>query len=680
MKTCQRLCLFAGLVLIARSAFALGPGELTLNSSVDEHELKPEDIRIGLATQADFDRLSVERASYLTQVQFAVVVDTAGAGFHLTADEPLVEPASPETPSVTSSYSGSDGSAALAKTSSFMNKQKDRDVQPVPVAGGKYLVTPEDTLWNIASSAALPGISVQQTMLAIFAMNPRAFAGDNINGLMAGYVLTLPTEADLAMGVSEAIRAVKSQDGDWTRETRNQSASRVGTDSDLNPDSATDLSSDADADILGSSDAHLAADVGEAARVLIPLDASDDSPQIQDAFGTSAATNAAETMDSEEGNRASLAGIEAQLADLSGEISNLHELVAIRDRQIAELQTSMAARQKPTNALDQTKWLRWLMFCLAAICLGALALLLSRWRRLKGQSEEPAEVKGSIEQPPSSASDTVSRAAGSAASDGTPMGLDAAASEALAEAEIYVSYGRYQQAINVLSALADEGAGHSAAELYCKMIDIALESDRFEEALEWLEKVEATGSEEQVARATKAVKKKEIELSGLDGIGEEEISLKSNQQFLSGQSVTGDHAEVAALASHLPESSDEEPLAPQADRPIDSIESAGQTFDPDAVGVLSVDAETSADSTSQSESAAELGTDAALLPEQPAQLEAEGLVYATETDPMDAKLDLARAYIDMGDEEGARPILEDVVTNGDLRQQAEARDLLIHLD
>ncbi len=648
MKTCQRLCLFAGLVLIARSVFALGPGELTLNSSVDEHGLKPEDIRIGLATQAGFDRLSVERDYYLTKLQYAVVVNTAGAGFRLTADEPLVEPASPETPSVTSSYSGGDGSAALAKTSSPINKQNDRDVQPVPVAGGKYLVTPEDTLWNIGSSAALPGISVQQTMLAIFAMNPRAFAGDNINGLMAGYVLTLPTEADLAMGVSEAIRAVKSQDGDWTRETRNQSASRVGTDSDLNPDSATDLSSDADADILGSSDAHLAADVGEAARVLIPSDASDDSPQIQDAFGTSAATNAAETMDSEEGNRASLAGIEAQLADLSGEISNLHELVAIRDRQIAELQTSMAARQKPTNASDQTKWLRWLMFCMAAICLGALALLLSRWRRLKGQSEEPAEVEGSIEQPPSSASDTVSRGAGSAASDGTPMVLDAAASEALAEAEIYVSYGRHQQAINVLSAVADEGAGHSAAELYCKMIDIALDNDRFEEALEWLEKVEATGSEEQVARATKAVKKNEIELS--------------------------------ALASHLPESSDEEPLAPQADRPIDSMESASQAFDPDAVGVLSVDAETSSDSTSQSELAAELGTDAALLPEQPAQPEAEGLVYATETDPMDAKLDLARAYIDMGDEEGARPILEDVVTNGDLRQQAEARDLLIHLD
>ena len=110
------------------------------------------------------------------------------------------------------------------------------------------------------------------------------------------------------------------------------------------------------------------------------------------------------------------------------------------------------------------------------------------------------------------------------------------------------------------------------------------------------------------------------------------------------------------------------------------MESASQAFDPDAVGVLSVDTETSSDSTSQSESAAELGTDAALLPEQPAQLEAEGLVYATETDPMDAKLDLARAYIDMGDEEGARPVLMSVIKEGDLSQQAQARELLLRIE
>ena len=47
---------------------------------------------------------------------------------------------------------------------------------------------------------------------------------------------------------------------------------------------------------------------------------------------------------------------------------------------------------------------------------------------------------------------------------------------------------------------------------------------------------------------------------------------------------------------------------------------------------------------------------------------------------MDTKLDLARAYIDMGDEDGARPVLEEVIAGGDLQQQAEARELLVRID
>jgi pilus assembly protein FimV len=40
------------------------------------------------------------------------------------------------------------------------------------------------------------------------------------------------------------------------------------------------------------------------------------------------------------------------------------------------------------------------------------------------------------------------------------------------------------------------------------------------------------------------------------------------------------------------------------------------------------------------------------------------------------KLDLARAYLDMGDPDGARSILEEVVEEGDDAQQKEARELL----
>ena len=40
------------------------------------------------------------------------------------------------------------------------------------------------------------------------------------------------------------------------------------------------------------------------------------------------------------------------------------------------------------------------------------------------------------------------------------------------------------------------------------------------------------------------------------------------------------------------------------------------------------------------------------------------------------KLDLARAYMDMGDPEGARNILEEVMSEGSVAQKQEAQRLL----
>jgi pilus assembly protein FimV len=58
----------------------------------------------------------------------------------------------------------------------------------------------------------------------------------------------------------------------------------------------------------------------------------------------------------------------------------------------------------------------------------------------------------------------------------------------------------------------------------------------------------------------------------------------------------------------------------------------------------------------------------------------EESIYGLETDPVDSKLDLARAYLDMGDEEGARLVLTEVIREGNLTQQAEARELLLRLE
>ncbi|MES2817702.1 MAG: FimV/HubP family polar landmark protein [Pseudomonadota bacterium] len=53
--------------------------------------------------------------------------------------------------------------------------------------------------------------------------------------------------------------------------------------------------------------------------------------------------------------------------------------------------------------------------------------------------------------------------------------------------------------------------------------------------------------------------------------------------------------------------------------------------------------------------------------------------FLSGTDETATKLDLARAYIDMGDTEGARDILDEVMTEGSDGQQSEARELLARL-
>ena len=53
--------------------------------------------------------------------------------------------------------------------------------------------------------------------------------------------------------------------------------------------------------------------------------------------------------------------------------------------------------------------------------------------------------------------------------------------------------------------------------------------------------------------------------------------------------------------------------------------------------------------------------------------------FLSGTDESATKLDLARAYIDMGDSEGARDILNEVVEEGNEQQKTEAREMMERL-
>ena len=61
-------------------------------------------------------------------------------------------------------------------------------------------------------------------------------------------------------------------------------------------------------------------------------------------------------------------------------------------------------------------------------------------------------------------------------------------------------------------------------------------------------------------------------------------------------------------------------------------------------------------------------------------LQADALDFLADADETSTKLDLARAYIDMGDRDGAKDILDEVLIEGNDNQKQEARDLLNRLE
>lgn len=71
----------------------------------------------------------------------------------------------------------------------------------------------------------------------------------------------------------------------------------------------------------------------------------------------------------------------------------------------------------------------------------------------------------------------------------------------------------------------------------------------------------------------------------------------------------------------------------------------------------------------------DIGSDSAPADDDPTGTEEVGLDPQTMTE-VGTKLDLARAYIDMGDPEGARSILEEVLDEGDSTQRREAQGLI----
>lgn len=89
---------------------------------------------------------------------------------------------------------------------------------PAPAAGGQYgPVERGQTLSAIAKNTAPEGVDINQMLLALKQANPDAFYRDNINALKSGAVLRVPSREDAqAMAVAAAAAEVRRQNSDWS--------------------------------------------------------------------------------------------------------------------------------------------------------------------------------------------------------------------------------------------------------------------------------------------------------------------------------------------------------------------------------------------------------------------------------------------------------------------------------
>lgn len=268
--------------------------------------------------------------------------------------------------------------------------------------------------------------------------------------------------------------------------------------------------------------------------------------------------------------------------------------------------------------------------------------------------------------------------------------------DVVGEADIYVAYGRFEQAIALLKGAIEENP--QQADVQLKLLEVYLEENNMAAAQAQLAAVEATGDQDAISKAH-ALLSGQDESAGADLDSGSELSndfnldldtsaedpdtdLSDLDEPAAGDDLEADLNELDELSAELDLDSAEDDIEKTADtaEALDSLEEA--TDDINTESLAELEDEFSPEGLEALDKAGELDD----IPS--ASLASGGLDEAAAGEPADelshedevtTKLDLARAYIDMGDVDGAKEILEEVTASGEGSHQEEAQALLKQL-
>jgi pilus assembly protein FimV len=719
-----------------------------------------ETARIGLASPDTFRDLNVDYSSSMSALRFHVAPSARGAVIKVSSSVPINEPYLRfVVEAKTSSGRSVREYTVLLDPASYNAPQAKSIVQDMPQyaednLSSRYAGTPAkparaivpgvvqtrsgSTLRGMAARVKPAGASLEQTMAALVQNNPHAFSDGNPNKLKAGVTLKVPAAGKVKALSAEQVNTILHPDG--TAPTAPATAPVVPA---VKPQPAAK---------------------GTDVLKLVPPDAAGAAPDAKlSALEQQVSAREQSLKDAE----ARIAALEQQLKAMQSgkpQASQPQAVVPAASmpavEPIVEASAPVAAVPAPKPVVapkpvaappapPERSWLDGLLDNLPLIgggvagvgLLGALLVLISRRRKaaagsslqLSAQANNAVLGRNAVGSGPSSVSGGHSFMTNFTQSSGA---IDAAEVDPVAEAEVYMAYGRDAQAEEILKdALAKDPSRQEVRQKLLELYAARPDAASFEKLARefhastdgkgqaWA-KVAAMGlaidpanalyqlaedeaAVESAAPPAAGVIDLDQELFG-ETIAEPELAkpvevaasapaddplraaLFAEEEVAAPAPVAESNlmdfdldAELSALAPAAPEP--EKPAAEPAadtnlldfDFNLDGLTADSEpakTEEP-AVGTLELPSTPPASDGFESlyedmVAATPTATPAAAQPESaPA---AEGMTLLD--DPLSTKLDLAKVYLDMGDRDGAREVLQDLVgeAQGSLKEEAQA--------
>jgi len=730
----RKSAIAAALFFITASSnlHALGLGEIDMqsalnqpmNASIDLTSAAAADlstVTVTLASQADHQRIGLSRSRILNDFDFSMETDKRGntviritsrSAIHepfleflleltwpnghllrqytVLVDPPVTMPVAPARPAtpvsrvpaapavVQPQYRASRPAAAAVRTAAPATSASADSYGPI---------RRNETLWSIAEKLR-PGsdISMYQMMLALQRENPQAFADNNINNLNAGATLKIPSRSEIqSLGASAAYAETQRQYAEWKEgiqpaEPVQESTPVAETDAAPEKTVTTESRLQLMAPEIGAVDG--TATSGD------PVDATADSGEPNTGIlnqQLALATEEAET------SKARSAEYQSQVTELEEQVETMKRLLELKDEALASIQQRLsdgidnediaageaAPEEAAQETLDETRpaeatatgpvdedapvmdkaadeprgIVNQLMDnpllaglgVLVAMLLGGFLWTSTRKRNHTGIFDDEVTLEGRMASaatgprqertpPVFDVNDTEPEQPAQA-----PSELANDESDPLTEADVYLAYGRIQQAEDVLQAALASSPGNSAIRL--KLLEV----------------YHAAGNSAAFDREASDFR---------EGVTEEDVAWMQVASMGHAMSPGNELYRAAAIDTADPDSGHDTGLheieAPQ-DHPGDALDDSPEPELPESIEYTLDEAIDTADAE-------------ATFDEEDAS---EGLLSTS--DEVTTKLDLARAYLDMGDPEGARSILGEVLEEGNVEQKNEAEALISKL-